>query len=369
MAFPFPNPFGQQAQPQQPVLPRVPYSQNPAITMAGIGLLSGRNLNEGFQNLAQTVPAGMVAKSGMQQFMLAQQERDAQKAEQEARRNQMNEVIKSFPDIPAHLRSYYLANPEAFGDYAKTQIPGSGGPYEGTGMDAQNWNIILGGDPASPQYAAAYTQLFAEKMVPSMDAAGNQVIVPIKPPVPPNVRPPTYPGAQAPQPERPSQDVAGAPGDDRVGDPLVIGSPKPSDAAMNAALYADRMTKSNEIITSLERAGTSYQDQAASNVPLGLGNYLISDDYRQLDQAQRDFINATLRRESGAVISPEEFDNAKKQYFPQPGDDPQTIENKRKNRETAIEGIARAAGPTYRSPNGGPGPIYTSPNGVKVYAE
>ena len=40
-----------------------------------------------------------------------------------------------------------------------------------------------------------------------------------------------------------------------------------------------------------------------------------------------------------------EFDNAKKQYFPQAGDSPAVIEQKRKSREMVINGFARGAGP------------------------
>ena len=49
-------------------------------------------------------------------------------------------------------------------------------------------------------------------------------------------------------------------------------------------------------------------------------------------QYQRNFINATLREESGAAIAPSEFDSAQKQYFPQAGDSPKILEQKRKNR-------------------------------------
>lgn len=124
---------------------------------------------------------------------------------------------------------------------------------------------------------------------------------------------------------------------------------KASDAQRTAAGYADRMTRSDAIITKLESAGTSAYDATAAQVPL-VGNYLISEDYQKLEQAERDFVNAILRRESGAVISDEEFDNAKKQYFPQPGDSLATIEQKRGNRQIAIEGLRRAAGPTYEAP-------------------
>jgi len=51
-----------------------------------------------------------------------------------------------------------------------------------------------------------------------------------------------------------------------------------------------------------------------------------------------------LRRESGAVISPEEFNNARKQNFPEPGDQPATLEQKRKNRDLVISGLATGAG-------------------------
>jgi hypothetical protein len=65
----------------------------------------------------------------------------------------------------------------------------------------------------------------------------------------------------------------------------------------------------------------------------------------QVEQAQRNFINAVLRQESGAVISPAEFDNAKKQYFPQPNDPPELVAQKRANRETVIRSFAESAGP------------------------
>jgi hypothetical protein len=58
-----------------------------------------------------------------------------------------------------------------------------------------------------------------------------------------------------------------------------------------------------------------------------------------VEQARRDFINAVLRRESGAVISPSEFANAEKQYFPVVGNPPELIAQKRRNRELATRGL------------------------------
>lgn len=133
------------------------------------------------------------------------------------------------------------------------------------------------------------------------------------------------------------------------GEPITAPGVKPmTEGQANAALYADRMRAANRIISSPESvtAQTDLGERATAAIPVA-GNYWVSENYQKADQAQRDFINATLRRESGAVISNEEFDNARKQYFPQPGDKPDVLEQKAENRRIALEGISRAAGPAY----------------------
>ena len=104
-----------------------------------------------------------------------------------------------------------------------------------------------------------------------------------------------------------------------------------------------RAQESGGILGNMEVQGTNLKDRLSSSVPI-VGNYMVSDDYQKFDQAKRDFVNAILRRESGAVISPQEFDNADKQYFPQPGDSEQVIAQKRANRGTAISGLRVGSG-------------------------
>jgi len=120
-----------------------------------------------------------------------------------------------------------------------------------------------------------------------------------------------------------------------------------------AAAYADRMAAANAVLSDprIEAAQTDLVQQGMGSIPIA-GNYMTSEERKMADQAQRDFINAVLRRESGAVISPSEFENARQQYFPQPGDEktPGVIEQKRRNRELAIAGVARAAGSNYQPP-------------------
>lgn len=122
-----------------------------------------------------------------------------------------------------------------------------------------------------------------------------------------------------------------------------------------AALYVDRMAGAHEILNKFEGEGTKYLERLKSGVADKTGYNVNSKEYQQFDQAKRDFINAVLRRESGAVIADSEFANGDKQYFPQPGDSPEVIKQKRLNRETAIEGIKRAAGPAYKPPAVRPG--------------
>lgn len=97
--------------------PRIPWQSDPMITMLGASLLGGRTPAQGFQNFGQMLPFAMQAKTGMQQQMMAQQERAEAKATDQARLAQTNEVIKNWQGIPEHLRAYYLANPDQFGSY------------------------------------------------------------------------------------------------------------------------------------------------------------------------------------------------------------------------------------------------------------
>lgn len=135
-----------------------------------------------------------------------------------------------------------------------------------------------------------------------------------------------------------------------------------------AAGYADRMAAANAILDDpkIVAAQTDLGEQTKSGVPV-LGNFLTSTERKMAEQAQRDFINAILRRESGAVISPSEFESAKQQYFPQPGDPPELVEQKRQNRIIAIQGVQRSAGPNYQAPTLTPPGVTPADELVKKY--
>jgi hypothetical protein len=122
--------------------------------------------------------------------------------------------------------------------------------------------------------------------------------------------------------------------------------PPMNENQANAAGFADRIANALPVLdfTSPGRGARLLED-----APLSLGNDFLSAEAQQFFQAERDFINANLRRESGAVIGAEEFVSARRQYIPQPGDKPEVLEQKRRNRETVLRSMGRAAGPAYQS--------------------
>jgi hypothetical protein len=146
------------------------------------------------------------------------------------------------------------------------------------------------------------------------------------------------------------------------GDGQPVGSGKPlNEYQGKSTAFGMRAAESSRIIEEVGQGGKvqpSLVKRAAEAVPLigeGLGmaaNHLQSPQQQQIEQAQRDFINAVLRQESGAVISDAEFANARKQYFPVPGDSPEVVAQKQANRESAINGFRISAGPGARNIGG-----------------
>jgi hypothetical protein len=117
-----------------------------------------------------------------------------------------------------------------------------------------------------------------------------------------------------------------------------------NESQSKANLFGNRAQEADKIIAGLAARGiqspsTAQQLTGGEGMLGSLATALATPEQQQIDQAQRDFINATLRRESGAAISPAEFTNARKQYFVQLGDSPQVIAQKARNRQIAIGGI------------------------------
>lgn len=112
-----------------------------------------------------------------------------------------------------------------------------------------------------------------------------------------------------------------------------------NDTQSKALLFGTRMREADLILSKLAAEGTTTSIPGSRGAMGGAINAMSSANKQMLDQAKRDFVNAVLRRESGAVIADTEFANAEKQYFAQIGDDPKTIQQKANNRKLALDGI------------------------------
>jgi hypothetical protein len=152
---------------------------------------------------------------------------------------------------------------------------------------------------------------------------------------------------------------------------------KAADRAMTegqakANLFGTRMSEADKIIADLSAKGVaspSIGQQLTGGEGLSgmIATAVASPQQQQVDQAQRDFINAVLRRESGAAIASSEFQNARKQYFVQPGDSKEVIAQKAKNRQVAIQGMLAEVPESRRTKPQAGGDTYTDAEKEKRY--
>jgi hypothetical protein len=149
------------------------------------------------------------------------------------------------------------------------------------------------------------------------------------------------------------QAIPGGPGDKTL---------NPTESQGKAKLFSTRAKQADDVLATIKDYSPAAINlkNGVESLPLGLGavggyvaNKSLSDSSQKAEQAQRNFVNAVLRQESGAAIGQSEFENAKRQYFPQPGDSAAVIKQKANNRKTAIDGLNTMAGPLGKSGSGG----------------
>ena len=111
-----------------------------------------------------------------------------------------------------------------------------------------------------------------------------------------------------------------------------------------SALFATRAKQSDEQLKKMLESG---YDPTSLKTSLGglLPEAAKSGDVKQFENVKRNFVAAVLRKESGAAISPDEFSEADKLYFPQAGDTPEVLQQKAQARASAIGGLELSAGP------------------------
>jgi len=128
------------------------------------------------------------------------------------------------------------------------------------------------------------------------------------------------------------------------------GSDKTTEGERTAAGYLSRMRAAENILGSipLESQSPGMVERTAQYMPGEFGMdvaNLIRDPLRKRAyQAQSDWVRAKLRKESGAVIGPQEMRDEIRTYFPMPGEDDETIRQKAASRKQAERQFEISAG-------------------------
>jgi spore germination cell wall hydrolase CwlJ-like protein len=105
-------------------------------------------------------------------------------------------------------------------------------------------------------------------------------------------------------------------------------SGKNTESQSKAAGFASRMEVAMPDIDKYQSAATSAKDNAIAGVPFvpdKVKNYGLSEQFQLYNSAKGRWIAGLLRRDSGAVINPDEFAREDRNFFPQPGDSPSVI--------------------------------------------
>lgn len=103
-------------------------------------------------------------------------------------------------------------------------------------------------------------------------------------------------------------------------------------------VFSTRAAGALPLIDKYGDALTSLGQEALSGIPI-LGNYLRSDEHQQAEQAGKEFLQAILRKDTGAAITPAETSEYGTVYLPRPGDSEAVLAQKKQSRERALKAI------------------------------
>lgn len=119
---------------------------------------------------------------------------------------------------------------------------------------------------------------------------------------------------------------------------------KLTEAQSKDVVYYTRGLDANNMLNGVEQNLTDWGQENAGKLPLGIGNYLREPAFRQAKIAADAFLAAILRKDTGAAITDQEFEIYGPIFLPIPGDDPATIQTKRRMRDVALLAIQGGLG-------------------------
>lgn len=103
-------------------------------------------------------------------------------------------------------------------------------------------------------------------------------------------------------------------------------------------VFATRAEGALPLIDKFGDALTSLPETMAGGVPV-VGNYAKSKEFQQAEQAGKEFLQAVLRKDTGAAITAEETSEYGSVYLPRPGDSPELLAQKKVSRQRALDAI------------------------------
>lgn len=116
------------------------------------------------------------------------------------------------------------------------------------------------------------------------------------------------------------------------------GMPKLTEGNSKDVVYLTKGAGALPILDQFGESLTNLAESAGGQVPV-VGNYLKSPEYQQAEQAGLEFLAAVLRKDTGAAVTKEESEMYGNIYLPRPGDQPNTLLQKKDARARALKAI------------------------------
>lgn len=121
----------------------------------------------------------------------------------------------------------------------------------------------------------------------------------------------------------------------------------PTEAEAKAAFYASNMRSASAQYDSLVDQGfdpTNPANQVGTAIAGGMTNPLAPKLAQQARQSQNQWAEQMLRMQTGAAATEDETKRTVRTYFPQVGDSPEVVAQKRAMRQQAEQGVFAASG-------------------------
>jgi hypothetical protein len=128
----------------------------------------------------------------------------------------------------------------------------------------------------------------------------------------------------------------------------VGGSPTFTEGQSRDNVYATRARGALERFEPVANSLMSRGEAIAEMVPLGLARGAQTSEYQTAVASGDEFIQAILRKDTGAALTVPEMAEYRRVYLPQPGDTPEVLEVRREARARALAALEAGMGEAQR---------------------